>query len=176
LAGLQVEAAGDVDGDGIIRAGNGVYEQAKALGLTVREVEAAPDELIAVVRPDLHGDAAIRAAILDNAAGETSTWDMEALRQLHVDMPNLLAGLDEVQAQFDAAIDILPFDEAFGALPEGDRAPFQQMTFTLSDAQADTVKRALDAAKDAGAFVHTGNENSNGNALARLAEAYLGES
>ena len=32
-----------VDGNDIIRAGNGVYEQAKDLGITVRIVDAAPD-------------------------------------------------------------------------------------------------------------------------------------
>jgi DNA modification methylase len=93
-----------VGGDDTIIAGNGVYEQAQALGLTVREVIAAPDELIAVKRPDLTGEAATRAAIFDNATGETSSWDVEALRQLQVAMPALLAGLDEVQAEFDAAM------------------------------------------------------------------------
>ena len=64
--------------------------------------------------------------------------------------------------------------DAFGALPAGDKQPFQQMTFTLHDSQADAVRRALDAAKDAGDFDGSPNENSNGNALARIAEAYLG--
>lgn len=71
-----------VDGEGIIRAGNGVYEQAQALGLKVREVEAAPDELIAVVRPDLKGEKAQRAALWDNRAGETSEWDNEVLKEI----------------------------------------------------------------------------------------------
>jgi hypothetical protein len=64
--------------------------------------------------------------------------------------------------------------DAFGALPDGDKQPFQQMTFTLHDSQAEVVRRALDAAKDAGDFDGSPNENSNGNALARIAEAYLG--
>jgi hypothetical protein len=64
--------------------------------------------------------------------------------------------------------------DAFGALPDGDKQPFQQMTFTLHDSQAEVVRRALDAAKDAGDFDGSPNENSNGNALARIAEAFLG--
>jgi hypothetical protein len=48
------------------------------------------------------------------------------------------------------------------------------MTFTLHDSQADVVRRALDAAKDAGDFDGSPNENSNGNALARIAESFLG--
>lgn len=68
-----------IDGDGIVRAGNGVYEQAQALGLKVREVEAAPDELIAVKRPDLRGKQAERAAQWDNRAAETAEWDLSLM-------------------------------------------------------------------------------------------------
>jgi len=64
---------------------------------------------------------------------------------------------------------------AFAALPDEDRAPFQQMTFTLHDDQAETVREAMKAAKAIGAFIDTGNENSNGNALARICELFLGE-
>lgn len=62
---------------------------------------------------------------------------------------------------------------AFGALPDGERAGFQQMTFTLTDAQAEQVQRALAHAKQGGSFGATGNENSNGNALARVCESYV---
>jgi hypothetical protein len=58
-------------------------------------------------------------------------------------------------------------------LASGDREPFQQMTFTLHDEQAETIKAAIDKAKAAGGFSGP-NENSNGNALARIAEAYCG--
>lgn len=70
--------------------------------------------------------------------------------------------------------DEIPEGEMAG-LPDGDKAPFQQMTFTLHDDQADIVKRAIQAAKDAGPFVDSPNENSNGNALNRIAEAYIGQ-
>lgn len=93
-----------IDGNDTIVAGNGVHAEALALGLTIREVIAQPNELIAVKRPDLVGDASIRAALLDNAASDTSTWDMEALRQLDAESPALLAGLDEVRADLEAAL------------------------------------------------------------------------
>jgi hypothetical protein len=49
-------------------------------------------------------------------------------------------------------------------LPDGDKEPFQQMTFTLADAQAEAIKDALSLAKPQ--IIETfGNENSNGNAL-----------
>lgn len=61
---------------------------------------------------------------------------------------------------------------AMGGLPDGDRSPFQQMTFTLHDEQVEQVQAALRLSKAAGAF-DSQNENSNGNALARICETYL---
>lgn len=56
-------------------------------------------------------------------------------------------------------------------LPSGDKDGFQQITFTLSDQQADEVKQAVANAKQ-----HiTGdeiNENSNGNALYHIARLF----
>ena len=60
-------------------------------------------------------------------------------------------------------------------LSDGDKAPFQQMTFTLHDSQVEIVNEATKKAKAAGPFDDSENENSNGNALARIAEAYLGQ-
>lgn len=82
-----------VDGDNIIRAGNGVFEQAQELGLKVRVVEAAPDELIAVKRSDLRGEMAERAAILDNRSGELAEWDAQVLAMLKEDSPQVVEGL-----------------------------------------------------------------------------------
>lgn len=60
----------------------------------------------------------------------------------------------------------------FPALPDGDRGEFRQMTFIVSAAQETAIDSALAKAKAAGEFPD-GNENSNGNALARIAEAYV---
>lgn len=95
-----------VDGDGIIRAGNGVYEQAQALGLKVRVIDAAPDELIAVKRNDLRGEQAERAALYDNQAGDLSEWDAEVLSLLAEDRPMVLEGIfdgAEVEALIEEA-------------------------------------------------------------------------
>ena len=98
---------------------------------------------------------------------DTTDEGMGPLRDLGpVKLPLLSALLEEVAEQ-------RPPTGMFPELPTGDRAPFQQMTFTLSDMQAQDVKAAMDAAKDAGPFDETGNENSNGNALARICEEYL---
>jgi ParB-like chromosome segregation protein Spo0J len=158
-----------VDTKGIVRAGNGTLEAARALGWAE----------IAIVRSDLKGSEATAYAIADNRSAELAEWDetglAETLRSLQSEDFDLGAVGYEA-GEVDALIERLGTDlaDAISGLPDGDKSPIQQITFTVSDGQAETIKAALDAAKDAGPFVGTGNENSNGNALARMAEAYLG--
>lgn len=66
------------DADGIIRAGNGVYEQWQELGGKVKVVETDGQTLVVTKRTDLTGKAAIRAAALDNIAGDSSAYDYDA--------------------------------------------------------------------------------------------------
>jgi len=69
---------------------------------------------------------------------------------------------------------LFPFDQDYDtdfSLPDGDKEPFQQMTFTLSDEQAEIVKDKLKLAKQ-NDFGNTGNENSNGNALWWICQSY----
>jgi hypothetical protein len=59
------------------------------------------------------------------------------------------------------------FGEEFD-LPDGDKEPFQQMTFTLADNQAELLSEALSDVKKLEEFKYVetfGNENGNGNAL-----------
>lgn len=81
-------------------------------------------------------------------------WDVEQLEDW---------GLEEVG--FDINAD--EFSEDF-SLPDGDKPPFQQMTFTLADEQAEFIKTKLADMKKSEEFKYVetfGNENSNGNAL-----------
>lgn len=93
-----------VDGDNIIRAGNGVYEQAEAMGLKVKIVDAKPDELIAVRRHDLKGKKAIEAALYDNRAGETSEWDTDVLAEIAARDGKLIQRLFEGDREIMKAI------------------------------------------------------------------------
>lgn len=61
------------------------------------------------------------------------------------------------------------------SLPDGPRSPFRQVTFTLTVDQIADVQLALEKAKGVGAFTGTGNENCNGNALARVCQEYTGK-
>lgn len=111
--------------------------------------------------------------IADNRTGEEAEWDL----------PKLAGEIAALRgAEFDLAA--LGFDGAEllqfggGALPDlgdGSKPEFQQITFTLHNSQADKVKAALKAARAAGEFSGK-NLNANGNALARVCEAYLAPS
>ncbi len=53
-------------------------------------------------------------------------------------------------------------------LPDGDKEPFQQQTYTLADNQANEIKNAIADVKKTEEYKYVenfGNENSNGNAL-----------
>ena len=110
-----------VDGDGIVRAGNGVYEQAQALGMKVRQVKARRGEIIAVVRDDLKGAAAVRAALLDNRASDLSEWDSAVLREIEQRDHDALAGMFERDEWKEILAKDAPQGEA-DAEPQIDRA------------------------------------------------------
>lgn len=82
-----------------------------------------------------------------------NNWDSEQLEEWGLDIP----GFSNVE----------DLGEGF-SLPEGDKSPFQQITFTLADEQHIQIKNAIDEIKHTEEFKYAetmGNENSNGNAL-----------
>lgn len=161
-----------VDADGIVRAGNGLMEAAAQLGWTH----------ISITRADaLKGAEAMEYALYDNRTAETSSWDNAILAAQLQEYASLGEGIPEplwsneelLAVQALSAVTAEEID--MPTLAAGDRAPIQQMTFTLHDDQAESVRAALDVAKELGPFVDTGNENSNGNALARVCELFMGQ-
>ena len=168
-----------IDKNNRIIGGNKTAEAAGLVGVgDVIIVETDGTKLVAVKRTDLDlDDASARMlAYADNRVGELSLdWDMEQI------MEDTGLGFDLSGMFDDDFISKIAFDEptadewgdAFGSVPEGERSPFQQMTFTLHDEQVEQVKEAMAAAKSMGAF-DSPNENSNGNALARVCEVFNG--
>jgi ParB family chromosome partitioning protein len=57
-------------------------------------------------------------------------------------------------------------------LSSEDKQPFQQMTFTVHDEQAEDVQAAMSKAKKMGHGESGVNENSNGNALAFICQSF----
>ena len=159
--------------DGEIIAGHTRFAAAQKLKL-----DRVPVRWLDLDPADAHA-----LALADNKVGEIATWDDAALGQVLRDLKaadeTLLADTgfsDEALAMLIEGVAAVGDDEwgdALGGLPEGDRSPIQNMTFTLHDEQVETVKRALVAAKRLGDFGDTGNANGNGNALARICETFL---
>jgi ParB-like chromosome segregation protein Spo0J len=140
-----------VNQDMIILGGNMRYKACKEAGL--KEVP--------IIKTDLTEAQQREFLIKDNTSG--GEWDWEVLAN-EWDNEQLEAwGLDLVG--FDANAE--DFGEDF-SLADGDKAPFQQMTFTLADEQAEQIKNAIADIKATEEYKYCetlGNENSNGNAL-----------
>lgn len=109
--------------------------------------------------------------IKDNASfGEwdweslANEWDSEQLSDWGIDVGGFDVNADKYGEDF--------------SLPDGDKAPFQQMTFTLADEQATVIKNAIEDIKGTEdyKFAETmGNDNSNGNALYLIVAAWAGQ-
>jgi len=140
-----------VNQDMIILGGNMRYKACKEAGL----------KEIPVIITNLTEDQQREFLIKDNTSG--GEWDWEVLAN-EWDNEQLEAwGLDLVG--FDANAE--DYGEDF-SLADGDKAPFQQMTFTLADEQAEQIKNAIADIKATEEYKYCetlGNENSNGNAL-----------
>lgn len=158
-----------IDLSDVVRAGNGTLEAARSLGWTH----------IDCVRTELKGSDAIAYAIADNRTAELAEWDNDVLAAtlngLLADDPDLLDAAGFNEDELDKMLDQFGAEEIDApCLADGDREPFRQMTFTVHDSQFETIEAAIKRAKADGSGESTVNENSNGNAIARIAEAYIG--
>lgn len=156
-------------------AGHGVREAALEIGWKQLRADVLPD--------DYPEHLALAYVAADNELGHLADPDqvqlIALLRQVAaVDAEIIPAiGYDHDELAALAAQNEIPEDDewsgAFGAVPDEDRLPFQQMTFTLHDDQVEIVQRALDVAKSLHDFAGSPNENSNGNALAEICGLYV---
>ena len=104
---------------------------------------------------------------MDNTASDTSEMNVEMV-------------IEDLGAEMaiDCGVDV-QMDDCEIDMPElksGDKSPFQQMTFTLADGQAEVIKEAIANAKKAQNYdfvERMGNENSNGNALFMIVQEWL---
>jgi hypothetical protein len=153
-----------IDADGVILGGNMRFKALQHLGF--KEV---PDEW--VKRADeLTEDERRRFIIADNVSG--GDWDVD----------DLAANWDRDELQdwgleLDWGVGIEVGTDGF-TLPDGDKAPFQQMTFTLADEQAILIQNAISDIKKTDEYRYAetmGNENSNGNALYLIVSQWAGQ-
>lgn len=143
----------------IIIGGNMRYNAAKELGMS---------ELPCKILPEDTSVEKMRAyTIKDNVGyGEwdmdllANEWETDELQDWGVDLPvSAFVSPDEYGEEF--------------SLPNGDKEPFQQMTFTLADEQAEFIKSMLsEAKKDKSPIDNYGNGNTNGNAIYLIAKQW----
>lgn len=158
-----------IDKNNEIIAGNGLVS-AISKDTPIKVIETTGDELVVVKRTDLdtNDDKRKKLAVMDNSASDSSEFDLVLLSE----------DFDSVQLE-DMGVDVNSIEDSeigMPELPNGDKEPFQQITFTLADEQAEKVKEAIEMVKKSEnfKFVDTmGNENSNGNALYCLVLEWL---
>lgn len=141
-----------VNEDMIILGGNMRYKAAKEAGLK---------EIPIIKAVGLTEEKQREFIIKDNVSGGewdwndlANNWDAGQLDEWGLDIPGFDLNADELGEDF--------------TLPDGDKAPFQQMTFTLADEQAEQIKNSIADIKQTEEYKYAetmGNENSNGNAL-----------
>jgi len=112
--------------------------------------------------------------LADNRIAINSTWDNEMLSLELMDIKDdvSLAMLGFNVDELDALLKEISSTE-LPNLPDGDKQPFQQKTFTLHDEQFNIVDDAITKART-NPIIDTGlNDNSNGNALTLICEQWL---
>lgn len=142
----------DKDGKYVVLGGNMRLKASKEVGLK---------ELPIILADEWTEEQKQEFLIKDNVGfGEwnwdelQTDWDTDQLNEWGLDVIGFDLNADELGTDF--------------TLPNGDKAPFQQMTFTLADEQAEQIKNAIDDIKQTEEYKYAetmGNENSNGNAL-----------
>lgn len=140
-----------VNTDMVILGGNMRYKACKEAGL--KEVP--------IIITDLSEDKQREFLIKDNTSGGEWNWEVLANEWDNEELESW--GLELVGFDVDAE----DYGEDF-SLKDGDKEPFQQMTFTLADEQAEQIKNAISDIKSTDEYKYCetlGNENSNGNAL-----------
>lgn len=152
-----------VDSNNIVLGGNMRLRALQELGY--KEI---PKEWVKCAE-ELTEEEKQRFIIADNVGfGE---WDWEALaNEWDTDL------LEDWGLTYDALnIDEVDTSDEF-SLPDGDKSPFQQITFTLGDEQAEVIKSAISDIKDSQDYKYVetfGNENSNGNALYLIVKQWV---
>lgn len=148
-----------VDGDGVIIIGHTRLKAAKKLGLATVPV---------LVRADLTPEQVAALRLADNKTAELAEWDEPMLAE---ELDALVGAVDMEQFGF---LSVSP--DEFGtdfSLPDGDKAKFGEMTFTVTDEQRDEINRALSVAYFCDGFDCEDNANKNGAGLLLIVRDWI---
>jgi hypothetical protein len=140
----------NINQDGTILSGHARTMKLKQLGDTEVDVYV-PDRMLT---PKQEEEVLVRANA--NTAGQwdwdllANNFELEEINEWGLEVPDMNIEVDMPE------------------LANGDKEPFQQITFTLADEQANFIQEKLSEIKKSEAFKYIetlGNQNSNGNAL-----------
>lgn len=96
-----------------------------------------------------------------------------------IEMPMIIGSFDEQNPVIN------PVSSLIGQTPDQvkeaplpvlenlEKKEIEQITFTVTKEQANTIRAAMDLANELGEYVGTQNENKNGNAIARVSEYFV---
>jgi len=151
-----------VDKDNIVLGGN----------MRLRACQEAGLKEVHIIQADKLTEKQQREFIIkDNVGFGEWDWDDIAnnfetpeLEDWGLDLPVFIEDSDEFGTEF--------------SLADGDKEPFQQMTFTLADEQAEQIKNAITDIKQTEEYKYCetmGNENTNGNALYLIIMQWVGQ-
>lgn len=143
---------------GFIAAGHGRLMAAEILGCQVVPVHYQDFEST---------DQEYAFMVSDNAIAEWASLD---LGKVNAELPEL--GIPNIDLLGIQNFTVDPSETGMPDLPSGEKGEYQQMTFALHNDQVEQVKAALVRSKELGPF-DAQNENSNGNALARICETFV---
>jgi len=104
-----------------------------------------------------------------------SDWDLDKLRQEIQYLDDVGFDTDLLGFEDEAMLDLLNNVDGVDLpiLADGDKEPFQQITFTLHDEQHEIIVNALTLSRT-NPLVDTGmNDNSNGNAITLICNQWL---
>ena len=131
-------------------------------------IEAGLKEVYITVAENLTPEQEKEFIIKDNVGFGEWEWNLLANEWNSAELVDW--GLDVWQN-----IDDMEISDDF-SLPENDKEPFQQMTFTLADQQVDYIKEQIKFIKSAKSNIFDetfGNENMNGNAIYEIVKEWV---
>jgi ParB/RepB/Spo0J family partition protein len=144
--------------DNTVVAGHGRLTAAQKIGM---------DAVPCIILENLSDEQCRALVIADNKLALNAGWDDDLLASelaelsvLDFDLSAVGFSDDELQKLLDG----LTYSEKTDFdLPDGDKKPFEQITFTLAKKQADLIRKAIKSIPNPP--VAFGNENKNSNAI-----------
>jgi len=155
-----------IDQDNSIIAGHGRLQAVKRLGY---------DEVPCIIISGLSKTQIKALIIADNQLALNGSWDLDRL-SLEIDgLKEDNFNLDILAFNTDFLKDIQETIIPLADLPEikeGDKKPFQQMTFIIHDSQIKNINLALEKVKKNFDLKNEFNQNINGNAISEICKNF----